>query len=84
MLGDDLMEHGVLGVSRAIHGLGTRHPSGYRASSGSPMARVGYTRPRVPGATGLVTGATGSARPHRSVASDRLRRKRAGEILLAE
>jgi hypothetical protein len=28
VFGDDLMEHGVLGVSRAIHGLGTRHPSG--------------------------------------------------------
>jgi len=47
------MEHGVLGVSRAIHGLGTRHPSGYRASSGAPMPRDGYTRSRVSGATGL-------------------------------
>ena len=44
MLGDNLMENGVLGVSRAIHGLGTRHPSGYRASSGAPMPRDGYTR----------------------------------------
>jgi hypothetical protein len=28
MLGDDLMEHGVLGVSRAIHGRDTSHASG--------------------------------------------------------
>jgi hypothetical protein len=28
VLGDDLMEHGVLGVSRAIHGRDTPHASG--------------------------------------------------------
>jgi len=28
MLGDHLVEHGVLGVSRAIHGRDTSHPSG--------------------------------------------------------
>jgi hypothetical protein len=28
MLGDDLVEHGVLGVSRAIHGRDTSHASG--------------------------------------------------------
>ena len=28
MLGDDLMEHGVLGVSGPIHGRDTSHPSG--------------------------------------------------------
>ena len=28
VLADDPMEHGVLGVSRAIHGLGTGHSSG--------------------------------------------------------
>ena len=37
MLADDLMEHGVLGVSRAIHGLGARHPPPYRGLSGAPM-----------------------------------------------
>src|SRR6266542_1214904 len=31
MLADDLMEHDVLGVSRSIHRLGTRHSPGYRA-----------------------------------------------------
>jgi hypothetical protein len=28
MLGDDLVDHGVLGVSRTIHGRDTSHPSG--------------------------------------------------------
>jgi hypothetical protein len=28
VLGDDLVEHGVLGVSRAIHGRDTSHASG--------------------------------------------------------
>ena len=28
IFGDHLMEHGVLGVSRAIHGRDTSHPSG--------------------------------------------------------
>ena len=28
MLGDHLVQHGVLGVSRAIHGRNTSHPSG--------------------------------------------------------
>jgi hypothetical protein len=28
MLGDDLVEHGVLGVSRTIHGRDTSHASG--------------------------------------------------------
>jgi hypothetical protein len=28
VLGDDLMQHGVLGVSRAIHGRDTSHASG--------------------------------------------------------
>ena len=56
MLADDLMEHGVLGVSRAIHGLGTRHSSGYRASSGTPMPTDGYARPRAPGATDVTRG----------------------------
>jgi hypothetical protein len=28
MLGDDLVQHGVLGVSRAIHGRNTSHASG--------------------------------------------------------
>jgi non-ribosomal peptide synthetase component F len=46
MHADDLMEHGVLGVSRTIHGLCTRHPLGYRASSSAPMPRDGYTRSR--------------------------------------
>ena len=46
MRADDLMEHGVLGVSRTIHGLCTRHPLGYRASSSAPMPRDGYTRSR--------------------------------------
>jgi hypothetical protein len=31
------MEHGVLGVSRTIHGLCTCHASGYRTSNGAPM-----------------------------------------------
>jgi hypothetical protein len=61
VLGDDLMEHGVLGISRAIHRLGTRHPSGYRAASGAPMPRDGYTRPPVSGATGVATRGTASA-----------------------
>jgi len=60
VLGDDLMEHGVVGVSRAIHGLGTRHPCGYRASSDPPMARDGYARSRVPGATGVAARGTAS------------------------
>ena len=42
MGGDDLMEHGVLGVSRTIHGLGARHPPRYRASRAAPMSRDGY------------------------------------------
>ena len=51
MLADNLMEHGVLGVSRAIHGLWTHHPSRYRAASGVPMPRDGYTSPRAPDAS---------------------------------
>ena len=39
---DDLMEHGVLGVSRTIRGLGARHPSRYRASRAAPMSRDRY------------------------------------------
>jgi hypothetical protein len=42
VLADDVMEHGVLGVSRPIHGLDTGHPCGYRARGGAPMSRVGY------------------------------------------
>ena len=72
VFGEDLMEHGVLGVSRAIHGLGTRHPSGYRAPSGAPMPRERYARSRAPGATGLPTGGTRSTRPHPSVPGDRV------------
>ena len=48
VLGDDLMEHGVLGVTRSIHGLGTRHSSGYRAPSRAPMPTDGYARCRGP------------------------------------
>ncbi len=40
--GDDLVEHGVLGVSRAIHGRDTAHASGSRARAALPMPRDGY------------------------------------------
>jgi hypothetical protein len=42
VLANDLMEHGVLGVTRAIHGPNTRHSSGYRAHKGAPMPTDGY------------------------------------------
>ena len=42
MLGDDLVEHGVLGVSRAIHRRDTSHPSEWRARAALPMPRDGY------------------------------------------
>jgi hypothetical protein len=48
MLADNLIEHGVLGVSRSIHGLNTRHPSGYRASRDAPMPTDGYAWQGVP------------------------------------
>jgi hypothetical protein len=46
MLADDLMEHGVFGVSRSIHGLCTRHAPGYRAREDAPMPIDGYARSR--------------------------------------
>ncbi len=58
MLADDLMEHGVLGVSRAIRGLCTRHPSGYRASRDPPMPTDRYARSRALGATDATPRAT--------------------------
>ena len=61
MLADDLMEHGVLGVSRAIHGLCTGHSPGCRASSGAPMPTEGSARSRAPGATDVTTGVMMSA-----------------------
>ncbi len=42
MLADDPMEHGVFGVTRSIHGLGTRHSPGYRACEDAPMPTDGY------------------------------------------
>ena len=47
VLADDLMEYGVLGVTRSIHGLCTRHSSGYCARSRAPMPIDGYAKPRV-------------------------------------
>lgn len=61
MLADDLMEHGVLGVTRSIHGLNTRHSSGYRARSGAPMPRDGYARSRPPDVTNVATRVKGKA-----------------------
>jgi hypothetical protein len=49
VLANDLMEHGVLGVTRAIHGLNTRHSSGYRAHKGAPMPTDGYADTPGPG-----------------------------------
>ncbi len=40
MLADDLMEHGVLGVARPIHGLDTRHSPRCRARG----AALGHPR----------------------------------------
>jgi hypothetical protein len=45
MFGDDLVEHGVLGVSRTIHGRDTSHGSGYSAPA-----------PPCPGAWGRIHG----------------------------
>jgi len=42
MLADDPMEHGVFGVTRSIHGLGTRHSPRYRACEDAPMPTDGY------------------------------------------
>ena len=43
MLADDLMEHGMLGVTRPIHGLDTRHSPGYRARGAAHMPKDRYT-----------------------------------------
>jgi hypothetical protein len=47
---DDLMEPGVLGVTRSIQGLGTRHSPGYRARGAAHMPKDRYTIAPAPGA----------------------------------
>jgi hypothetical protein len=47
---DDLMEHGVLGVTRSIQGLDTRHSPGYRARGAAHMPKDRYTMAPAPGA----------------------------------
>ena len=42
VLADDLMEHGVLGVARPIHGLDTCHSPGYRVRGAAQMPTDGY------------------------------------------
>lgn len=42
MLSDNPVEHGVLGVARAIHGLEDRHAEEYRARRALPMPKDGY------------------------------------------
>jgi hypothetical protein len=42
MFADDLIEHGVLGVSRLTHVLYARHSPGYRAREDKPMPTDGY------------------------------------------
>jgi hypothetical protein len=42
MLADDTVEHAVLGVSRAISQLGSRHAEEYRARRNLPMPKHGY------------------------------------------
>ena len=60
MLADDLMEHGVLGVTRSIHGLCTRHSSAYRAQ---PCANAHRWIRQVPGSdvTNVATPVKGRA-----------------------
>jgi len=59
VLANHLMGHGVLGVARAIHGLCTCHPSGYRARQGAPMPTDGYAWSRAPDVTRVATRVTG-------------------------